>query len=121
MGIVIRQSITNTLIIFFGFAIGGLNVLFLYTHFLEAEYYGLVTFLLSTANIIMPLLIFGMQHTIIKFFSAYKDKSDRDNFLITAVILPLLIIIPFSFIGIYFYDFLAKSPSHRPPRPQDQR
>ncbi len=107
MGVVIRQSITNSLIIFFGFAIGGLNVLFLYTHFLEAEYYGLVTFLLSTANIIMPLLIFGMQHTIIKFFSAYKNKSDRDNFLITAIILPLLIIIPFSFIGVYFYDFLS--------------
>jgi len=35
MGIVLRQSFINTLILFLGFAIGGLNVLFLFTHFLH--------------------------------------------------------------------------------------
>ncbi len=108
MGIVLQQSFKNTLIIFIGFAIGGLNVLFLYTHFLEANYYGLVTFLLSTANIIMPLLIFGMQNTIIKFYTSYTDKFEKDNFLITAILLPLLIIIPLSFIGVLFYDYIAE-------------
>ena len=78
MGIVLKQSFRNTLILFLGFGIGGINVLFLYTHFLEAEYFGLITFLLSTANIIMPLLVFGMQHTIIKFFSSYKKKEEQD-------------------------------------------
>jgi O-antigen/teichoic acid export membrane protein len=107
MGIVLQQSFKNTLIIFLGFAIGGLNVLFLYIYFLETEYYGLVTFLLSSSNILMPLLIFGMQHTIIKFFTSYKKKKDRDNFLITAVFLPLLIIIPLAFIGAIFYETIA--------------
>ena len=68
MGIVLKQSFTNTVILFLGFAIGGLNVLFLYTHFLHEDYYGLITFLLSTANLLMPLMVLGMQHTIIKFF-----------------------------------------------------
>ena len=107
MGVVLQQSFKNTLIIFLGFAIGGINVLFLYTHFLDAEYYGLITFLLSSANILMPLLIFGMQHTIIKFFSSYSDKADRDNFLVTAIVLPLLIIIPMSFLGMLLYDYIA--------------
>ncbi|MCF6223062.1 MAG: oligosaccharide flippase family protein [Flavobacteriaceae bacterium] len=107
MGVVLQQSFKNTLIIFLGFAIGGINVLFLYTHFLEAEYYGLITFLLSSANILMPLLVFGMQHTIIKFFSSYKKKSDKDNFLLTALVLPLLIIVPLSFIGSLFYEYIA--------------
>ena len=107
MGIVLQQSFKNTLIIFLGFAIGGLNVLFLYIYFLETEYYGLVTFLLSSSNILMPLLIFGMQHTIIKFFTSYKKKKDRDNFLITAVFSPLLIIIPLAFIGTIFYETIA--------------
>jgi len=107
MGVVLQQSFKNTLIIFLGFAIGGINVLFLYTHFLDADHYGLVTFLLSSANILMPLLVFGMQHTIIKFFSSYTEKSDKDNFLITAIILPLLIIVPLSFVGALFYDFIA--------------
>ncbi len=99
MGLVINQSFKNTLIIIVGFAIGGINVLFLYTHFLEAEYFGLVTFLLSTSNIITPLLIFGMQHAIIKFFSSYSNKLERDNFLITAIVLPLLIMIPLGLLG----------------------
>ena len=75
MGIVLKQSFINTLILLLGFAIGGINVLFLYTHFLHEDYYGLVTFLLSTASMILPLFIFGMQHTIIKFYSSYKIKQ----------------------------------------------
>jgi len=107
MGIVLKQSLKNTLIIFIGFAIGGMNVLFLYTHFLEAEYFGLITFLLSSANILMPLLIFGIQHTIIKYFFSFSERADRDNFLITAIFLPLLIIIPLAFLGSLFYNFIA--------------
>ena len=108
MGIVLQQSFKNTLIIFLGFAIGGLNVLFLYIYFLETEYYGLVTFLLSSSNILMPMLIFGMQHTIIKFFTSYQNKNDRDNLLITAVFLPLLIIIPLAIVGSVFYENIAE-------------
>lgn len=108
MGIVLQQSFKNTLIIFLGFAIGGLNVLFLYIYFLEAEYYGLVTFLLSSSNILMPLLIFGMQHTIIKFFTSYQKKSDRDNFLITAIFLPLMIIVPLAIAGTVFYGYISE-------------
>ena len=108
MGIVFKQSFNNTLILFLGFAIGGLNVLFLYTRFLEAEYFGLITFLLSAANMIMPLIVFGMQHTIIKFFSSYKNKHEQDNFLLTALFLPMLIIIPLALLGVVFYQQVAE-------------
>ena len=33
MGIVIKQSITNTIITFIGFALGAANVLFMYPYF----------------------------------------------------------------------------------------
>ncbi len=108
MGIVFKQSFNNTLILFLGFAIGGLNVLFLYTHFLEAEYFGLITFLLSAANMIMPLIVFGMQHTIIKFFSSYKNQHEQDSFLLTAILLPMLIIIPLALLGVVFYQQIAE-------------
>lgn len=107
MGIVLKQSFTNTLILFLGFAIGGINVLFLYTHFLHEDYYGLNTFLLSSANILMPLLVLGMQHTIIKFFTAYHTKHQQDQFLTTSLILPLLIIIPLAILGTFFYESIA--------------
>ncbi|MFT5761969.1 MAG: hypothetical protein ACI8WA_001093, partial [Polaribacter sp.] len=52
MGIVLNQSIKNTIITFAAFGIGGVNALFLYTNFLTDDYYGLVTYLLSTANLL---------------------------------------------------------------------
>jgi O-antigen/teichoic acid export membrane protein len=107
MGIVIKQSFINTLILFLGFAIGGLNVLFLYTHYLEEDYFGLITFLLSTANILMPMLVFGMQNTIIKFYSSYKTIQEQDSFLVSTLFLPLFVIIPLAFIGTYVYSSIA--------------
>jgi len=107
MGIILKQSFYNTLVIFLGFAVGGINVLFLYTHFLHEDYFGLITFLLSAANIILPLLVFGMQNTIVKFYSSYQTKIERDGFLTTTLILPLFVIIPFALIGALIYENIA--------------
>lgn len=107
MGIVLRQSFINTIILFVGFAIGGINVMFLFTHFLHEDYFGLITFLLSTANIILPLLVFGMQHTIIKYYSSYTSKIDQDGFLISTLFIPLLVIIPLGLVSAYLYETIA--------------
>jgi O-antigen/teichoic acid export membrane protein len=107
MGIVLKQSFKNTITIYIAFAIGGVNALFLYTSFLEDEYYGLVTFLLSSANILMPLTAFGVQYTILKFFSSYKTKVEKDVFLSMALWLPLVIAVPFAIIGSIFYDTIS--------------
>jgi O-antigen/teichoic acid export membrane protein len=112
MGIVLKQSLKNTLFIYLGFAFGGINTLFLYTRFLEDEYYGLVTFLLSTSNLLMPLIALGVHHTIVKFFSSYFTKSEKDRFLSSILFLPLLIAIPIAYFGNVFYqeigDYLSE-------------
>lgn len=102
-----KQSAINTLILFIGFAIGGINVLFLYTHFLDADYYGLTTFLLSTATIFLPFLIFGMHNTVIKFYSSYVNKKDKDTLLTISLFLPLLIIVPSTIVSVFFYEQIA--------------
>ena len=58
MGIVINQSIRNTIITYIGFAIGAANTLFMYPHFLGETFYGLTGYILSSANIIFPLMAF---------------------------------------------------------------
>lgn len=107
MGIVLKQSFINTLILFLGFGIGGINALFLYTHFLHEDYYGLITFLLSSSNIILPLMVFGMQHAVIKYYASYISKKEQDGFLISSMIIPLIIIIPLGLIGTYFYETIS--------------
>lgn len=104
MGIVLKQSFRNTIFIYLGFLVGGINTLFLYTRILEDDYYGLVTFLLATSNLMMPLIAFGINHTIVKFFSSYFTKEEQDKFLSSVLFLPLLIAIPLGYLGVIFYE-----------------
>jgi O-antigen/teichoic acid export membrane protein len=115
MGIVLKQSFKNTVFIYLGFAFGGINTLFLYTRFLEDEYYGLVTFLLATSNLLMPLIALGIHHTIVKFFSSYFTKVEKDKFLSSVLFLPLLIAIPMGFFGNLFYEEISSYLSEENP------
>jgi len=115
MGIVINQSIKNTIITYIGFGIGAANALFMYPHFLGEEYYGLTGYILSTANVIFPLLAFGVHNTLIKFFTHYKTDDEKSSFLTFVLILPLLLIIPFLLIGFFGYDWIATFLSKKNP------
>lgn len=104
MGIVLNQSFKNTITTYLGFGIGAVNTLFLYTNFLTDEYYGLVAFLLSAANIMMPFMAFGVHNAIVKFYSSFKSKSSINSFLTLMLFLPLAFIIPVGIIGYFAYD-----------------
>ncbi|MGB1309367.1 MAG: lipopolysaccharide biosynthesis protein, partial [Oceanihabitans sp.] len=107
MGIVASQSIKNTIITYLGFGIGAINTLFLYTQFLTEEYYGLVGFVLSTANLMMPILMFGVGNSLIKFYASYKTRNQQNTFLSFMLVLPLLIILPLGLIGVFAYETIA--------------
>ncbi len=107
MGIVLNQSIKNTVITYFGFGIGAINALFLYTHFLGKTHYGIVAFVLSASNIMMPLMAFGVHNTLIRFYSRCKSEEERDRFLSFMLFMPLLLIIPISAITYFFYNQIS--------------
>ena len=115
MGIVINQSIRNTVITYIGFAIGAVNALFMYTNFLGKTYYGLTGFLLSSANIMMPLMAFGVHNTLVKFYSNYKTENEKSEFLTFMLVLPLILVIPISLIGYFFYEQIAAELSIKNP------
>ncbi|WP_395066370.1 oligosaccharide flippase family protein [Flavobacterium sp.] len=119
MGIVQSQSIKNTIITFFGFGIGAVNALFLYTNFLEKQHYGIVTTVLSGANILMPIMAFGVQNTLIRFFSHYKTEKGKEEFLTFMLFMPLVLIVPIASIFYIFYDsisygWISKNPELEP-------
>ncbi|MEM9686387.1 MAG: oligosaccharide flippase family protein [Bacteroidota bacterium] len=107
MGIVINQSLKNTVSTYFGFGIGAVNTLFLYTYFLTDAYYGLVGYLIAVANIMMPLLTFGVHNTLIKFFSSYSSAEEQHRFTAMMFFLPLLTIIPAGLIGVLSYQWIV--------------
>jgi len=115
MGIVVNQSIRNTVITYIGFAIGAANTLFMYPIFLGKTYYGLTAFLLSSANILMPLMAFGVHNTLVKFYSDYKTEHEKSAFLTFVLLLPLLLILPIAVFGFLFYDRIAHLLSRENP------
>lgn len=108
MGIVTSQSFKNTITTYLGFGIGALNTLFLYTYFISDVYYGLVAFILSTANVMTPLMAFGVNNTLIKFYSTFKTKNSLNSFLTLMMFLPLALIIPISMIGIFSNEIIGE-------------
>ena len=106
MGIIISQSAKNLTTTYIGFGIGAINTLFLYTNFLTPEYYGLVGFLLSAANLIWPLMAFGVHNTLVKFYTFYDSKEEKDKLLSVILFLPLGISLILGLIGYFSYDLL---------------
>ena len=105
MGIVLNQSVKNTFITLIGFSIGAINALFLYTLYLGQEHFGIVVFVLSAANILMPLFSFGIQSTLIRFYSKYISEYEKDVFLSFMLLFPIVIT---SIIVCFFFFFFPQ-------------
>jgi len=119
MGIVLNQSFKNTIITYIGFGIGAINTLYLYPVYLGATYYALTNYILSAANVIMPLFAIGMQNTLVKFYSQYKTEEEREQFLSFTALFPLLMCIPLGIIGIFFFDDITTFVSKENPVVKD--
>ncbi|PTM03641.1 MAG: sugar isomerase [Bacteroidetes bacterium] len=107
MGIVQNQTFKNTITTYLGFGIGAINVLYFFPNYLSDEYFGLVAFILSSANIMMPLFALGTQNTIVKFYSSFKTRNSINSFLTLMLVFPLLLIIPVGTIGWLSYELIS--------------
>lgn len=106
MGIILKQSFKNTIVTFIGFGFGALNTLFLYTNILEPTYYGLVTFILATGALLMPVMSAGAHNGLVKFYSSQAETS-KGGFLTLMLLSPLLIIIPLAVAVWFSYDAIG--------------
>ena len=115
MGIVIKQTSINIFTISIALIIGAINTLYFYPEFLKDEYYGLIVFLLATSNLLQPLMSLGAQHTIIKFYSSFNDKKSKDNFLSSIIFIPLIVILPISYLVTQVHDLIGNFLSMQNP------
>jgi O-antigen/teichoic acid export membrane protein len=104
-----RQSIISSGIVYFGFAMGGLNTL-LFTKSFSPEQYGLMSIFMSLANIMFPLASLGMQSFIFKFYPYYHDnlppkENDMMSWAFLISLIGFLLVISG---GVYFKDFVVE-------------
>lgn len=108
MGIVFKQSLKNIISSYAGFGIGAVNVLLLYPNFMRQDYYGLVTFLLSAGSLVWPIMAFGTPNSLVKFYSFYKTKSERDKLMSMNLLLPLIVGATMGLLAFVFHGFILE-------------
>ncbi len=108
MGIVVNQTIKNIIITCLGFGIGAMNTLFLFTNFMDKEYYGLITYLMTASNLVWPLMAFGMHNTLVKFFSSYKSREQQERFLTMMLVLPVVVSLVLGGVGVALYNLILE-------------
>ncbi len=99
MGIVVKQSIKNIVITYFGFAIGAINTLFLFTKILSQEEFGVYSFVIAAANLLWPIIALGFHNTIIKYFKKFQLIGQQQQFFTWMLLIPTVVFsILFSFL-----------------------
>lgn len=105
MGIVIQQSVKNTLSTYLGFAVGALNTLVFYTHFMSAANYGVVALMLSIATVGAPFILFGSHQMLIRFYPKYSGINQA-KLLTLSLFIPLVMSTVFGIVLYFFQDSL---------------
>jgi len=91
MGSIKKQGLTNTLISYFGVAIGFVNLLVLQPIMLSPGELGLTRILYSATLLIGTLFPVGLNYLTIRFFPRFKDKSSGHHGYLGLLLLLALI------------------------------
>lgn len=90
MGIITRQSISNSVITFIGILLGFLLTIFLYPHILSPDQYGLTRVLISASFIGSQVAHLGTHHVVVRYFPFFSRwKGGGSLILFWAVMIPL--------------------------------
>ncbi|NNC82890.1 MAG: polysaccharide biosynthesis protein [Flavobacteriales bacterium] len=77
MGLVAKQSVWNTIILYAGVIIGYLNVTIFFPRVIGAEGYGLTRVILSVVFIAQHFALLGTPSMIMRYFPRFKDVKGR--------------------------------------------
>tara|TARA_X000000950_G_scaffold47209_1_gene54448 strand:+ start:10948 stop:12432 length:1485 start_codon:yes stop_codon:yes gene_type:complete len=113
MGIVINQSIKNSLSFYFGMFLGAISTVFVYPNVFndQPDHWGLIQLIVAYSFIISTFSNFGVPKTFIRFFPIIVNKSKFYFFsflLITTGYLLFLILA--LFFEDWFFKFISASP-----------
>lgn len=116
MGIIVRQSISNTILSYIGIALGFVLTILMFPHILTADQYGLTRVLISASFISSQFAHLGFQNLVIRYFPFFK-KADpqKHGFLFWIITIPLFGFFLFCVIYLLGSDFIIRYYSERSP------
>jgi len=79
MGVIKRQGLKQSIVVYAGTVIGMLNVLYFYPRFFSPEELGLVRFLIDTSILFAPFFLVGATNLSVRFFPEFKNEEKGHN------------------------------------------
>ena len=106
-----KHSIISSAVIYIGFVVGALNTyLFTKEGLFTAEEYGLTTFFMNTATLIVSFATLAMPSYIYKFFHYYNDHLEpkKNDMIAWALLTGIVTFVLIFILGILFKDLFAR-------------
>ena len=103
MSVVARQGFKYSLIGYLGFLLGTFSAIFVFPH--DMAFYGKIRFVLSTAEMLLPIVVFGLSFSNVKFYTKTSEDGKKQNFLslsLLGVVLNFVIFV----VGYFLINFL---------------
>lgn len=79
MSVVARQGFKYTLIGYFGFLLGTFSAIFIFPY--DMEFYGKLRYIMPTAEMLLPIVVFGLSFSNVKFFHQTQKDGKNQNLL----------------------------------------
>ena len=116
MGIIVRQSITNSIITYVGIGLGFVLTIILYPHILAPEQYGLTRVLISASFICSQFAHLGVQRLVIRYYPFFRKVApDSHGLLFWTLVIPFGGFLIFTILYLVFNDILIGVYSDRSP------
>lgn len=98
MSVIARQGFKYSLVGYLGFLLGTFSAIFIFPR--DMEFYGKLRYVLPTAEMMLPIVVFGLSFSNVKFYNKTREDGKHQNFLSLSLLGIFLNFI--LFVSIYF-------------------
>ncbi len=84
MSVVARQSFKYSIIGYLGFLLGTFSAIFIFPY--DMVFYGKLRYILPAAQMLMPIVVFGLSYSNVYFFGKSKEAGRHQNLLFLSLL-----------------------------------
>ena len=106
MSVVARQGFKYSLIGYFGFLLGTISAIFIFPY--DMEFYGKLRYIMPTAEMLLPIVVFGLSFSTVKFFHQTQKDGKHQNLLSLSLGGIVLNFVIFSVLFFGFFHFFPE-------------
>ena len=108
MSVIARQGFKYSLIGYFGFLLGTVSAIFIFPY--DMEFYGKLRYIMPTAEMFLPIVVFGLSFSMVKFFPQTQKDGKNQNLLTLSL---AGIVFNFLLFSLIFFAFFQLFPQFK--------